>query len=55
MPTPQFMVAENDLAVGLLVQELSHSPYWSDTAVVVVEDDAQNGPTMSTAIALPPW
>ena len=44
MPTPQFMVAENDLAVGLLVQELSHSPYWGDTAVVVVEDDAQNGP-----------
>ena len=44
MPTPQFMVAENDFAVGLLVQELSHSPYWSDTAVVVVEDDAQNGP-----------
>ena len=44
MPTPQFMVAENDFAVGLLVQELSHSPYWRDTAVVVVEDDAQNGP-----------
>lgn len=43
-PTPQFMVAENDLAVGLLVQEVSHSPYWIDTAVVVVEDDAQNGP-----------
>ena len=44
MPTPQFMVAENDFALGLLVQELSHSPYWRDTAVVVVEDDAQNGP-----------
>ncbi len=44
MPTPQFMVADNDLAVGLLVQEVSHSPYWRDTAIVVLEDDAQNGP-----------
>ena len=43
-PTPQFDVAENDYAVGLLVQEVSSSPYWKDTAIFVVEDDAQDGP-----------
>ena len=44
MPTPQFYVADNDYALGLLVQEVSSSPYWKDTAILVVEDDAQNGP-----------
>jgi YVTN family beta-propeller protein len=44
MPTPQFYVADNDYAVGLVVQEVSSSPYWKDTAIFVVEDDAQNGP-----------
>jgi YVTN family beta-propeller protein len=44
MPTPQFYIAENDYALGLLVQEVSSSPYWKDTAIFVVEDDAQNGP-----------
>jgi YVTN family beta-propeller protein len=44
MPTPQFYVADNDYAIGLLVQEVSSSQYWKDTAVFVVEDDAQNGP-----------
>ncbi len=43
-PTPQFYVAENDYAVGRLVEEVSNSPYWKDTAIFVVEDDAQNGP-----------
>ncbi len=43
-PTPQFYVAENDYAVGRLVEEVSKSPYWKDTAIFVVEDDAQNGP-----------
>jgi hypothetical protein len=38
------MVAENDLALGRLVDEVSHSPYWRDTAIFVLEDDAQNGP-----------
>ena len=42
-PTPQFYVAENDYAVGKLVEEVSGSPYWKDTAIFVVEDDAQNG------------
>jgi YVTN family beta-propeller protein len=43
-PTPQFYVAENDYAVGLMVEAVSNSPYWKDTAIVVVEDDAQDGP-----------
>jgi len=43
-PSPQFLVADNDYALGRLVQALSHSPYWKNTAVLVVEDDAQDGP-----------
>ena len=44
MPTPQFYVAENDYALGLLVQEVCSSPYWKDTAIFVLEDDSQDGP-----------
>jgi hypothetical protein len=43
-PTPQFYVADNDYALGLMVEAVSNSPYWRDTAIVVVEDDAQDGP-----------
>jgi YVTN family beta-propeller protein len=43
-PTPQFMVADNDYAVGRLVEAISASVYWPDTAIFVVEDDAQSGP-----------
>lgn len=43
-PTPQFFVADNDYGVGLIVEAVSNSPYWKDTAIVVVEDDAQDGP-----------
>ncbi len=42
-PTPKSSVADNDLAVGRLVDAVSHSPYWDDTAIFVLEDDAQNG------------
>jgi YVTN family beta-propeller protein len=42
--TPQAYVADNDLAVGRLVDVVSHSSAWKDTAIVVTEDDAQNGP-----------
>jgi YVTN family beta-propeller protein len=41
--TPRAMVAENDVALGRLVEAISHSPFWKDTAVFVIEDDAQNG------------
>ncbi|HXT60245.1 MAG TPA: alkaline phosphatase family protein, partial [Pirellulales bacterium] len=42
-PTPTAMVADNDLALGLLVEAVSKSKFWKDTAIFVVEDDAQNG------------
>ncbi len=42
--TPQAMVADNDLALGRLIEAVSHSRFWPQTAVFVVEDDAQNGP-----------
>ena len=42
-PTPQASVADNDLAVGRVVEAVSHSAYWDDTAVFVIEDDAQDG------------
>lgn len=43
-PTPRAYVADNDLALGRLVDAVSHSRYWKDTAIFVTEDDAQNGP-----------
>src|SRR5207248_10202536 len=42
-PTPTAMVAENDLALGRLVEGISKSKFWKETAIFVVEDDAQNG------------
>ena len=42
-PTPEAMVADNDLALGRIVEKISHSPYWKDSVIFVVEDDAQNG------------
>ena len=41
--TPRAMVAENDVALGRLVEAISHSPFWKETAIFVIEDDAQNG------------
>jgi DNA-binding beta-propeller fold protein YncE len=42
--TPRACMADNDLALGRIVQALSHSPHWKDTVIFVVEDDAQAGP-----------
>jgi DNA-binding beta-propeller fold protein YncE len=42
-PAPRASVADNDLAVGRVVDAVSHSAYWDDTAIFVVEDDAQDG------------
>jgi DNA-binding beta-propeller fold protein YncE/phospholipase C len=42
-PTAQSMVADNDYAVGLLVEAVSNSPFWKETAICILEDDAQNG------------
>ncbi|HEX7677500.1 MAG TPA: bifunctional YncE family protein/alkaline phosphatase family protein [Thermoanaerobaculia bacterium] len=43
-PTPRAHMADNDLALGRIVEAVTHSPFWRDTAIVVVEDDAQDGP-----------
>lgn len=43
LPRPAASIADNDLAFGRVVDAVSHSPYWDDTAILVVEDDAQAG------------
>ncbi len=43
-PTPFAHVADNDLAVGMMLDHLSKSPVWKESVVFVLEDDAQNGP-----------
>jgi YVTN family beta-propeller protein len=42
--TPSAHVAANDQALGMIVDAVSHSKFWRDTAIFVIEDDAQNGP-----------
>ncbi len=42
--TPRAYVAQNDLALGLVVEAISHSVFWKESAIFVIEDDAQNGP-----------
>ena len=43
-PTPKAHAADNDLACGLFVEYLSHSSIWNESLVIILEDDAQNGP-----------
>jgi hypothetical protein len=43
LPRPAASVADNDLALGRVVEAVSHSRYWDDTAIFVLEDDAQDG------------
>jgi YVTN family beta-propeller protein len=43
VPTPRAYVADNDLALGRLVEAVANSEYWATTAIFVLEDDAQNG------------
>ncbi|MFO1491042.1 MAG: alkaline phosphatase family protein [Kiritimatiellia bacterium] len=59
-PTPAACVADNDLAVGRVVEALSHSPFWKDLAVFIIEDDPQAGwdhvsPYRTTAYVVSPW
>jgi hypothetical protein len=54
------MVADNDVALGKMVQDISHSRYWKDTLIVVTEDDAQDGPDhvdahRTEALAISPY
>jgi hypothetical protein len=41
--TPDACVGSNDLAVGMMVDAITHSKFWPDTAIFMIEDDAQNG------------
>jgi hypothetical protein len=43
-PTPRAYMADNDLALGRIVEALTKSPFWKNTVVFVLEDDAQDGP-----------
>jgi hypothetical protein len=43
-PTPRAMIAENDVALGRIVEAISNSALWKESAIFVLEDDAQNGP-----------
>ncbi len=59
-PTPYAYVADNDLAVGLFIEYLSKSSIWKESAVFILEDDAQNGPDhvdahRSTAYVISPY
>lgn len=59
-PTPYAEVANNDAALGKIIQTLSHSSIWQSSVVFVVEDDAQNGPDhvdahRTVAMAIGPW
>jgi hypothetical protein len=41
--TPSAYVADNDVALGRIVDGISHSKFWPQTAIFILEDDAQNG------------
>jgi DNA-binding beta-propeller fold protein YncE/phospholipase C len=43
MPTPRAMVADNDLATGRIIDAISHSKFWKETLILVIEDDSQFG------------
>jgi len=51
--TPSAMVADNDLAFGMLVDAVTKSKFWPTTAIFVLEDDAQNGPDHVDAHRIP--
>ena len=44
LPTPKAYMADNDFALGRIMEALSRSPFWKNTVVFVVEDDSQAGP-----------
>lgn len=58
--TPVAMVASNDIGVGRIVERVTHSKYWPETAIFVIEDDAQDGPDhvdehRTAALAISPY
>lgn len=57
---PDQLVAQNDAALGLIVETISHSAIWKNSLILVTEDDAQNGPdhvdaTRTIALAVSPY
>lgn len=59
-PFRESYMADNDLAVGRIVEYLSHSPYWKNMLIVITEDDAQNGVDhvdahRSLLLVISPW
>ncbi len=57
---PYQFVAQNDAALGRMIEIISHSPVWKDSLILIVEDDAQNGPdhvdaTRTIAFAAGPY
>ncbi|MFB3827263.1 MAG: bifunctional YncE family protein/alkaline phosphatase family protein [Bryobacteraceae bacterium] len=59
-PTPRACVADNDLALGRVVEAISRSRYWSQSVIFVTEDDAQNGTDhveghRTVGMAIGPW
>lgn len=42
--TPELQMADNDYAIGKLVEKISRMPEWKETAIFIIEDDSQNGP-----------
>ena len=59
-PTPGAQVADNDLAFGQIVEAISHSPFWKETAIFAIEDDPQAGwdhvsGYRTTAYVISPW
>jgi DNA-binding beta-propeller fold protein YncE len=59
-PTVRAMVADNDLALGMVVEAVSQSSLWKSTAIFVIEDDTQNGPDhvdahRSVALVISPY
>jgi DNA-binding beta-propeller fold protein YncE len=59
-PTPRAHVAENDLALGRMVDRISHSRYWKESLILIIEDDAANGLDhvdghRTVALAAGPW
>ena len=53
--TPLAYNADNDYAVGMLVDAVSHSKAWESTAIFIIEDDAQNGPDHVDSHRAPVW
>lgn len=59
-PTPEFLMGDNDAGVGKLVDWISHSQYWNETAIFVTEDDPQAGwdhidPHRTISLVISPW